>query len=149
MMPPNTIFRQQLACPSYSLYVHLLWYPMNYPGGMKARVSPMQCSKTNCILAPTQDSNPRAAGFKIISGYHYTESCFNYFSMACYFIAVCTHDQFACATHGQCVPLSSRCNGIMNCLDGSDEFPCSKILYRRYLIILLLQLTSSSMTFYR
>ena len=28
----------QLACPSYSLYVQLLWYPMYYPGGMKARV---------------------------------------------------------------------------------------------------------------
>ena len=24
----------QLACPSYSLYVQLLWYPMYYPGGI-------------------------------------------------------------------------------------------------------------------
>ena len=32
----------QFACPSYSLYVQLLWYPIYYPGGMKARVSPVQ-----------------------------------------------------------------------------------------------------------
>ena len=48
----------QLACSSYSLYVQLLWYPMYYPGGMKARVSPVQWSKPHSILAPTQDSNP-------------------------------------------------------------------------------------------
>ena len=48
----------QLACPSYSLYVQLLWYPMYYPGGMKARVGPVQWSKPYSILAPTQDSNP-------------------------------------------------------------------------------------------
>ena len=48
----------QLECPSYSLYVQLLWYPMYYPGGMKARVSPVQWSKPYSILAPTQDSNP-------------------------------------------------------------------------------------------
>ena len=48
----------QLACPSYSLYVQLLWYPMYYPRGMKARVSPVQWSKPHSILAPTQDSNP-------------------------------------------------------------------------------------------
>ena len=48
----------QLACPSYSLHVQLLWYPIYYPGGMKARVSPVQWSKPYSILAPTQDSNP-------------------------------------------------------------------------------------------
>ena len=52
----------QLACPSYSLNVQLLWYPMYYPGGMKARVSPVQWSKPHSILAPTQDSN---LGFRI------------------------------------------------------------------------------------
>ena len=48
----------QLAYPSYSLYVQLLWYPMYYPGGMKARVSPVQWSKPHSILPPIQDSNP-------------------------------------------------------------------------------------------
>ena len=48
----------QLACSSYSLYVQLPWYPMYYPGGMKARLSPVQWSKPYSILAPTQDSNP-------------------------------------------------------------------------------------------
>ena len=63
----------QLACSSYSLYVQLLLYAMYFPGGMKARVSPVQWSKPYSILAPTQDSNPGGrAGFKIISGDHYT-----------------------------------------------------------------------------
>ena len=59
----------QLACPNYSLYVQLLWYPMYLyvqllwypmynPGGMKARVSPVQWSKPHSILPPTQDLNP-------------------------------------------------------------------------------------------
>ena len=48
----------QLACPSYSLYVQLLWYPMYYSERMKARVSPVQWSKPHSILPPTQDSNP-------------------------------------------------------------------------------------------
>ena len=49
---------QSTCMPSYSLYVQLLWYPMYYPGGMKARVSPMQWSKPYSILALTKDSNP-------------------------------------------------------------------------------------------
>jgi len=35
---PNTAQgcnHNQLACPSYNLYVQLLWYPMYYPRGMK------------------------------------------------------------------------------------------------------------------
>ena len=31
-----------LHAPVTALYVQLLWYPMYYPGGMKARVSPVQ-----------------------------------------------------------------------------------------------------------
>ena len=61
----------QLACPSYSLYVQLLWYPMYYPGGMKARVGPVQWSKPNSILAPLR-IRTRVAGFRVISGDHYT-----------------------------------------------------------------------------
>ena len=45
------------ARPSYSLYVQQLWYPMYYPGGMKAWVSPVQRLKPYSVLAPTQDSN--------------------------------------------------------------------------------------------
>ena len=58
---PNTALGctiNQFACPSYSLCVQLLWYPMYYPGGMKARVSPVKWSKPYSILAPTRDSNP-------------------------------------------------------------------------------------------
>ena len=49
---------QSTCMPSYSLYVQLAWYPMYYPGGMKARVCPVQWSEPHSILAPTQDSNP-------------------------------------------------------------------------------------------
>ena len=35
-----------LHAPVYrAFYVQLLWYPMYYPEGMKARVSPVQWSK--------------------------------------------------------------------------------------------------------
>ena len=52
-------YNHQSTCmPSYSLYVQLLWYPMYYSGGMKARISPVQWSEPHSILAPTQDSNP-------------------------------------------------------------------------------------------
>ena len=61
----------QFACPSYNLHVQLLWYPMYYPEGMKARVSPVQWSKPYSILAPLRIWI-RAAGFKIISGDHNT-----------------------------------------------------------------------------
>ena len=62
----------QLARPSYSLYVQLLWYPMYYPGGMKARVSPVQWWKANIVYWPPLRIRTRASGFKIISGDHYT-----------------------------------------------------------------------------
>ena len=46
-----------LHAPVTACYIHLLWYPMYYPGGMKARVSPLQYSNPHSTLAPTQDSN--------------------------------------------------------------------------------------------
>ena len=61
----------QLACPSYCLYVQLLWYPMYYPEGVKARVSPVQWSKPHSILPPLR-FRTRVVGFRIISGDHYT-----------------------------------------------------------------------------
>ena len=50
---------QSTCMPSYSLYVQLLWYPMYYPGGMKASVSPVQWSEPYSILAPTPVVLPR------------------------------------------------------------------------------------------
>ena len=52
--------RHQSTCmPSYSLYIQLLWYPMYYPGEMKARVSPVQSIEPHRMLASNQDSNQR------------------------------------------------------------------------------------------
>ena len=63
---------QSIRMPhSYSLYVQLLWYPMYYPEGIMARVFPVQWSKPYSILSPLK-IRTRAAGFKIISGDHYT-----------------------------------------------------------------------------
>ena len=85
-MPEGVAKRSFLGCnhqstcmPSYSLYIHLLWYLMYYPGGMKARVSPVHWSEPHSILAPTQDSNPggRIDRFRIISGDHYTTTAHN------------------------------------------------------------------------
>ena len=88
MMPlkvwPNTALgcnRQSICMPQLQpLYVQLLWYPMYYPEGMKARVSPVQWSKPYS-KAPTQDSNP---GGRIQNHkrwplhYHCTQSCNNW-----------------------------------------------------------------------
>ena len=40
----------------------LLWYPMYYPEGMKARVSPVQSIEPHRILAPTRDLNREPLG---------------------------------------------------------------------------------------
>ena len=43
--------------PSRCLDVRQDWYPMYYPEGMKARVSPVQSIEPHRILAPTRDLN--------------------------------------------------------------------------------------------
>ena len=48
--------------PSRCLDVRQDWYPMYYPEGMKARVSPVQSIEPHRILAPTRDSNPESSG---------------------------------------------------------------------------------------
>ena len=40
-------------------------------------------------------------------------------------LVTCRGDQFACANQQNCVYASQRCDGIINCSDGSDE-QCSK-----------------------
>ena len=48
--------------PSRCLDVRQDWYPMYYPEGMKARVSPVQSIEPYRILAPTRDSNQEPPG---------------------------------------------------------------------------------------
>uniref|UniRef100_A0A8C8BKF7 MAM and LDL receptor class A domain containing 1 n=1 Tax=Otus sunia TaxID=257818 RepID=A0A8C8BKF7_9STRI len=36
----------------------------------------------------------------------------------------CSSDQFTCAYVQQCLPLSTKCNGSEDCVDGSDEINC-------------------------
>ena len=37
----------------------------------------------------------------------------------------CTMEQFSCITGG-CVPRSYRCDGKLDCKDGTDEYMCRK-----------------------
>ena len=48
--------------PSRCLDVRQDWYPMYYPEGMKARVSPVQSIEPHRILAPTRDLNKEPPG---------------------------------------------------------------------------------------
>ena len=48
--------------PSRCLDVRQDWYPMYYPGGIKARVSPVQSIEPHSILAPTRDLNREPLG---------------------------------------------------------------------------------------
>ena len=48
--------------PSRCLDVRQDWYPIYYPEGMKAQVSPVQLIETHRILAPTRDSNQEPPG---------------------------------------------------------------------------------------
>ena len=37
----------------------------------------------------------------------------------------CSSTQFTCSNR-QCVPISARCNNVVECTDGSDERNCGK-----------------------
>lgn len=44
----------------------------------------------------------------------------------------CEENDFVCGTKDQCVPIGVTCNGIANCLDGSDEdkLYCGKLVMK-------------------
>ncbi|XP_015708985.1 MAM and LDL-receptor class A domain-containing protein 1 isoform X1 [Coturnix japonica] len=39
----------------------------------------------------------------------------------------CSSDQFPCVYMQQCLPLNAKCNGVEECLDGTDEMNCPSV----------------------
>ena len=59
-----------------------------------------------------------------------------------YVIAVspCSDDEFVCNKTSECISLKQRCNGDVDCTDGSDEANCCTLivsLYFSYLILIM------------
>lgn len=48
----------------------------------------------------------------------------------------CSSNQFTCS-NGQCVPLTTRCNGRNECSDGSDELKCGNVECTTYQLSIL------------
>ena len=58
--------------PIHCLDVRQDWYPMYYPEGMKARVSPVQSIEPHRILAPHSGLEPGTSGYTVQSSNHCT-----------------------------------------------------------------------------
>ena len=61
-----------LHAPVTAFMLQVIWYTMYYPEGMKARVMTCAVIEALIVYKPPLRTRTRAAGFKIISGDHYT-----------------------------------------------------------------------------
>ena len=51
------------------------------------------------------------------------------FFLFVFFLDACTSDDFTCVSQPGCVDQTYVCDGVPNCLDGSDEWSCRKCLH--------------------
>ena len=77
--------------PSRCLDVRQDWYPMYYPEGMKARVSPVQSIEPHRIFGTHSGLEPWTSGSTVQSSNHYTTAAHSWNVLAAHWAAHCLH----------------------------------------------------------
>ena len=54
--------------------------------------------------------------------------CLIFANVALGFTQKCGYHEFDCDNHSRCILLEEHCNGVVNCVDKTDEESCGKLI---------------------
>ena len=114
-----TVPRHSVSVPTSSVMVSEIVSPMLRL--MKIPPSAVSCPPPPPPPPPSTYFNSFCSCIALL------DYCFFFFLFYLHFLVVldCGHDNFACPE--KCLPKNSVCDGIYDCMDGSDEIGCSKL----------------------